>query len=658
MEDLVSHLPEYLHAVETGRYHELPHLVEAHLKIPNLLILLHPHHPPFLQTWASGSFPEIPELPPTPGPLLMQRFRPPEYTLFPLKHRDILLGWWVLKGAPPSRLSTLLYAVASAWHLHVDELLSQKTSRLSRTLQGFLSRAREEDLAYEDLLRDFLQEFEELFHNVRGYYLRQVGTFSIEIHSVDRSWIELFQEPMDLPAFPLLVRSQEFHPQFPPALQNLLTPEGPHGWYVLPTLTTPHREALVVAFPHTPHPLSLDALHRIQRDLTWTRMAFRELERSFLHDLHMRRMVLLARSLREIGNVQTFLDHLLDLFSQACGTTTAAAALLTEDGRAIRIVAGRGMWRDLTGQTFTPYEGLMGHALNERRIVMSENYAQDSRLGGSPYVRNLRYGLAIPLILPSGKPLGVLVFGSRDRMPCMEDQEFLSVLTEVAMNFYDRIQKDRELLYTYRDILNLLMKTLAVREHGTHEHTARVTALALALGKKLGLSEEELLTLYWGAMLHDIGKIGIPDSILKKAGPLSEEEWVIMRQHPLMGREILKDLHFLRDALAVVVYHHERYDGKGYPQGLKGEAIPRLARIFSVVDAFDAMISDRPYRKGMSVEEALREIARNRGTQFDPDIADAFIQLVQERPDLVNNPRSAFEELSPVFRLYQLFFLR
>jgi len=134
-----------------------------------------------------------------------------------------------------------------------------------------------------------------------------------------------------------------------------------------------------------------------------------------------------------------------------------------------------------------------------------------------------------------------------------------------------------------------------------------------------------------GALLHDIGKIGVPDNILRKPAALSEAEWVTMRKHPEFGARIVAGIPFLEDVARIVRHHHERWDGRGYPDGLAGEDIPLGARIFAVADSFDAMTSDRPYRRAMTIDEARAEVARCRGTQFDPTVADAFARIGHER---------------------------
>jgi HD-GYP domain-containing protein (c-di-GMP phosphodiesterase class II) len=156
------------------------------------------------------------------------------------------------------------------------------------------------------------------------------------------------------------------------------------------------------------------------------------------------------------------------------------------------------------------------------------------------------------------------------------------------------------------------------------------------VAQKLNLSELESKILKYGAYLHDIGKIHIPEEVLNKKMPLSDEEWRILKQHPLNGVNIIKPIESLNDVTPLILHHHERYDGLGYPSQLKGEEIPYLARILTVVDSFDAMTSDRPYRKGKSFDEAIEEIKLNSGKQFDPQIASSLIEALTKRKNDFN----------------------
>ena len=182
----------------------------------------------------------------------------------------------------------------------------------------------------------------------------------------------------------------------------------------------------------------------------------------------------------------------------------------------------------------------------------------------------------------------------------------------------------------YRSTLRALTSALETRDAETHGHSHRVVTFSLRLGRELGLSRVQLRSLEFGSLLHDIGKIGVPDAILRKPAKLTDEEWTRMRKHPLHGQQILNGIEFLEGAARVVAQHHEKWDGSGYPLGLKGEEIDLNARIFAVADAFDAMISDRVYRKGRSYEEASEELERCAGAHFDPAVVEAFHRVPRE----------------------------
>lgn len=187
----------------------------------------------------------------------------------------------------------------------------------------------------------------------------------------------------------------------------------------------------------------------------------------------------------------------------------------------------------------------------------------------------------------------------------------------------------------YRSTLKALTAALETRDLETHGHSERVVTYSLRLGREFGLDSKRMKSLEFGSLLHDIGKIGVPDLILRKPAKLTEEEWVLMREHPLHGQQILRGIEFLEGAARVVAQHHEKWDGSGYPLGLRDEEIDLCARIFSVADAFDAMTSDRVYRKGKPYEAAAKELDDWAGKQFDPKVVEAFHRV----------PKSDWEEL-------------
>jgi putative nucleotidyltransferase with HDIG domain len=181
---------------------------------------------------------------------------------------------------------------------------------------------------------------------------------------------------------------------------------------------------------------------------------------------------------------------------------------------------------------------------------------------------------------------------------------------------------------SYVEAVGAVVTAADARDHETAGHSFRVALYAVALAKSMGIRGEELKALEWGALLHDVGKMVVPDEILRKTGPLTEDEWLIMKQHPGWGYEMLAEVRFLQPAAIDVVYsHHERWDGQGYPRGIAGEQIPLMARIFAVVDTYDALTSDRPYRRACSHTHALSELRRVAGQQLDPEATEMFCEL-------------------------------
>ena len=191
---------------------------------------------------------------------------------------------------------------------------------------------------------------------------------------------------------------------------------------------------------------------------------------------------------------------------------------------------------------------------------------------------------------------------------------------------YDKLET------TYDQTLAALMSALDARDRETEGHSSRVSYLTAKLGAALNFSHEQLKVLERGSLLHDIGKIGISDTILHKPGPLSKEEWVVMRRHPDIGAKIVEGIPFLEDTIPLIRHHQERWDGSGYPAGLRGEEIPILARMFSIVDTFDALTSKRPYRQKISTQEAVEYIREQAGVIFDPHIVEVFDRLITEDP--------------------------
>ncbi|HEY5730170.1 MAG TPA: HD domain-containing phosphohydrolase [Anaerolineales bacterium] len=208
-----------------------------------------------------------------------------------------------------------------------------------------------------------------------------------------------------------------------------------------------------------------------------------------------------------------------------------------------------------------------------------------------------------------------------------------------SRNINERKEAEEQLLRAHTDLQDAYDKTiegwvlaLDLRDKETEGHTQRVKNMTERLARVIGYSDEEITHIRRGALLHDMGKMGIPDEILQKPGPLTDDEWVIMRRHPEMAHQMLSRIKYLEEAIIIPYYHHERWDGSGYPHKLKGEDIPLQARMFAVVDVWDALSSDRPYRKKMPHKEVLEYLQKEAGRLFDPHIVEKFIPLIENVP--------------------------
>ncbi len=243
-------------------------------------------------------------------------------------------------------------------------------------------------------------------------------------------------------------------------------------------------------------------------------------------------------------------------------------------------------------------------------------------------VRRLPVGASIPFIFLTARGTREDIFAAKSLgaddyiTKPITSQELLSAVQA-------RLQRTGELMLVqlesaYKASLSMLANAIEARDRSTRSHVERVSAYASAIAQELAWDDEHIDALVFGSILHDIGKIGVREAVLCKTGKLSADEWQEMRQHPEVGARMIEPIPYLARAIPVVLHHHERWNGSGYPRGLAGETIPEGARLLAVVDTFDAMTSDRPYRPAVSPEAALEEIVRQSGVQFDPDMVDAF----------------------------------
>ena len=242
--------------------------------------------------------------------------------------------------------------------------------------------------------------------------------------------------------------------------------------------------------------------------------------------------------------------------------------------------------------------------------------------------------VGVPLRFSDGRLYGTLCCVSHLPDPSLRDRdgEFMKMLARLIVEQLEREELESKNWWLRIEATGVgaLLAALEARDGYTGEHSTAVVELSVAVARRLGLSEEEITDLRQAALLHDIGKIGVIDSILNKPGPLGEEEWEVMREHPKIGERIVSSIESLAHLAPVIRSEHERWDGKGYPDGLSGEGIPQASRIIFTCDSFHAMISNRPYRQALGVREALEELERNAGTQFYPAAVRALLEIVNE----------------------------
>jgi HD-GYP domain-containing protein (c-di-GMP phosphodiesterase class II) len=283
-------------------------------------------------------------------------------------------------------------------------------------------------------------------------------------------------------------------------------------------------------------------------------------------------------------------------------------------------------------------ETLIGRAALERRTLAFPDLTATIAIPQEDkwaQIEHLQACYSVPLIA-KGNIVGVLFLGNRSGL--QPDQEWLDFLETLAgqaamaidsIRAFEELQRSNyELALAYNRTIEGWSHALDLRDRETKDHTSRVTETTIMLARMAGMTEMEIMHVKHGALLHDIGKMGIPDSILLKEDHLTDEQWGIMRKHPMYAYEMLFPIEYLRPALDIPYCHHEKWDGTGYPRGLKGEEIPLAARLFAVVDVWDALCSDRPYRKGWS-EDKVREYIRSQaGTHFDPQAVDLFLRYV------------------------------
>lgn len=364
-----------------------------------------------------------------------------------------------------------------------------------------------------------------------------------------------------------------------------------------------------------------------------------------------RRLNLLCEVGKKVGSVSQLaqlVEQITKMTQRTLNASASSLLLFDEQERELLFEVAEGQAGSRLRQVrLSAQSGIAGWVLRHGQALMVNDVTRDKRFNKSVdeitgfVTRSI---LCAPLVLHR-KTVGVIeVLNKLDQSDFDEqDLEALVSVAATAAMAIENLRAHQMLLSTYKSTIKALAATIDARDPYTCGHSQRVAQYAVLGANSLSLSPEELETIEYAGILHDIGKIAITDSTLNRPGFLTAAEWRMIRRHPLAGANILKEIPFLEKASRLVLHHHERYDGNGYPHGLKGEDTPLGARLLAVADAYEAMTSGRPYRKrALTSKEALDELERSMGAQFDPNLVKVFVAVMQDLPVEVgtNNHRN------------------
>lgn len=363
-------------------------------------------------------------------------------------------------------------------------------------------------------------------------------------------------------------------------------------------------------------------------------------ERLQVHTMDIDNLIMMLASIHEFGVTATGLlskeEVAQTVVDTACSIlhSNLASLMLINSDNELYIISSKGLSEKVKKETKMKIgEGIAGRVVSTGKYIFVENIETDVRfLRPNDEERyNSKSFISVPLKVKS-KVIGVLNINSPKNKKQFTDRDLklITILADQAAMRLDNIELFNNLQSFYFEMVQTLARAIDAKDAYTYDHADRAMKYAKAIAVKMNLPYTIVRNIEYAALMHDIGKIGIADNILLKKEKLTEEEMKMLRKHPVIGNKILAPVKFLSPVAPMVLYHQEWYDGSGYPEGLAKEEIPLGARIVAVIDAYDAMTSDRPYRKAMPIKTAVKELKEGAGKQFDPRIVDIFINILKE----------------------------
>jgi len=334
---------------------------------------------------------------------------------------------------------------------------------------------------------------------------------------------------------------------------------------------------------------------------------------------------------------QELFNLIVEKTTRMMKTEIGSLMLLNPETNLIEIVAAVGLSDEIVKSTKLRIgEGIAGRVFLEGEPIFCSDIEKDPRFMRKPNIKYYSKSfISVPLKVLD-KVIGVLNVNNKEEMKEFNkmDLDLLSLIADEAARVIENFRLYQRMRSMYIGSIKALAQALDARDAYYKGHSDRVTRYAVSIARKMNLPQGIIENIRYAAMIHDIGKIGIPDTILQKIEPLTKDEWERIREHPDIGEALISPIDFLENVTSLIKYHHERWDGKGYPEGLKGDEIPLGARIISIADSFDSMTSTRPYRKALTKKEAMDELIRQRGKQFDPKIVDIFLDVLKEENNI------------------------